>query len=161
MNLPPQNPTPRDPFEAIVTRTLGAQPPRRAPRSLEGRVLAELSRRAALPWWHKSYAYWPTAVRGGFFVLSALAAAALIAGLFMISHGVAPLQLADELADRVTGFAFARQLCTTAADTARVVWRAIPPLWLYGGAAFLAVTYATLVGVSAAAYRAFFAPRSS
>ena len=30
---------------------------------------------------------------------------------------------------------------------------AIPPLWLYGGLAFLAAMYATFVGLGATAYR--------
>ena len=42
MNLPPENP--RDPLEAAIHRTLRAQPQRRAPRSLESRVFAELMR---------------------------------------------------------------------------------------------------------------------
>jgi hypothetical protein len=152
-------PEPRDPLEPLIDRTLRAQPPRRAPRTLEARVLAELARRAALPWWHKSYAHWPAAVRGAFFVLSALAAALLVAGVFLLTHTTAPADLAGEIAGRFEGFATLREIVATVAAKSLVLWRAIPPLWLYSAVALAAAGYATLVGVGAAAYRAFVAPR--
>lgn len=156
MNPSPEN---RDPLESLIDRTLRDQPPRRAPRTLESRVFAELARRAALPWWHKSYAHWPAAVRGGFFVLSALAAAVLIAGMFLLTRDVAPTELAGEIADRFAWLTLARDLAATATDAALAVWRAIPPLWLYAGVALIGACYATLFGIGAATYRAFFAPR--
>lgn len=157
MNPLPENP--RDPLEALVHRTLRAQPPRRAPRSLESRVFAELARQAALPWWHKSYAFWPAPMRAAFFVLSAIAAAALVAGIYFLSRG-ASQELASEVAGRFGWLAFAQETFSAISSRALSVWRAIPPLWLYGGAAVLAIAYATLLGVGAAAYRAFFAPRA-
>ncbi|MBC7367962.1 MAG: hypothetical protein H7343_14310 [Undibacterium sp.] len=157
MNPSPENP--RDPLEVLIDRTLRTQPLRRAPRSLEGRVFAELARRAALPWWRKSYAYWPAPMRAAFFVLSAVAAAALVAGLYFLSHG-ASRELASEVAGRFGWLSFAQEIFSAVASRALAVWHAIPPLWLYGGAAVLATAYATLLGVGAAAYRAFFAPRT-
>jgi hypothetical protein len=157
MNPPPENP--RDPLEVLVHCTLRAQPPRRAPRSLESRVFAELARQAALPWWHKSYAFWPAPMRVAFFVLSAIAAAALVAGVFFLSSG-ASLELASEVAGRFAWLSFAQETFSAISDRALSVWRVIPPLWLYGGAAVLATAYATLLGVGAAAYRAFFVPRT-
>ena len=53
-------------------------PDRKAPAGLEARVLAEISRRAALPWWRKSFAHWPVAVRLGFLILSARVAAVAV-----------------------------------------------------------------------------------
>jgi len=156
------NPTPnspRDPLETLVHRTLRAQPPRRAPRSLEARVMAELARRAALPWWHKSYAFWPAPMRVAFFVLSAVAAAALVAGLYFISRG-ASQQLSTEVADHFGWVNVIKAALADIAGKGLAVWRAIPPLWLYGGVAALATAYATLIGVGAAAYRAYLAPRT-
>jgi hypothetical protein len=156
MNPNPEN---RDPLEALVHRTLRTQPLRRAPRSLEGRVFAELARQAALPWWHKSYAFWPAPMRVAFFVLSAIAAAVLVTGLYFLSHG-ASRQLSSEVAGRFGWLAFAQETFAAITGSALSVWRSIPPLWLYGGAAMLATAYATLLGIGAAAYRAFFAQRS-
>ena len=150
MNLPPENP--RDPLEAVLHRTLRTQPLRRAPRSLESRVFAELARRAALPWWHKSFAFWPAPVRAGFLVLSAIAAAALVAGVYAVSAS-ASQQLASEVAGRFGWLTFVRQLFSTGADTLVVVARSIPTLWLLGVAVLFAGAYATLIGAGAVAYR--------
>jgi len=156
MNLPPESP--RDPLEVAIHRTLRAQPLRRAPRSLESRVLAELARQAGLPWWHKSYAFWPAPVRAAFFGLSAIAAAALVAGIYFVSAS-ATQQLASELMGRLGWLGFIRPLFATVADTLVVVGRSIPALWLLGGAALFAGAYATLIGASAVAYRTWRHPR--
>ncbi len=150
MNLPPENP--RDPLEAAIHRTLRAQPLRRAPRSLESRVFAELARQAALPWWRKTFAFWPAPVRAAFFVLSAIAAAALVAGVYVFSAN-ASQQLASEVAGRLGWLDFVLQLGSTAVDTFVVVGRSIPTLWLFGGAVLFAGAYATLIGAGAVAYR--------
>ncbi|MBI3885017.1 MAG: hypothetical protein HY302_04730, partial [Opitutae bacterium] len=48
------NPMTPEELEQIVHQNLRALPPRRAPRTLGARVLAELERRRALAWWHRS-----------------------------------------------------------------------------------------------------------
>lgn len=50
-------PDPEEKLERLIHRTLRDLAPRRAPRTLEARVFAELERRAALPWWRQSYAH--------------------------------------------------------------------------------------------------------
>lgn len=52
-------------------------PPRSAPATLEARVRGELERLAMRPWWHRSFAHWPAAVRAAF-VAACLALAALM-----------------------------------------------------------------------------------
>src|SRR4051812_44679146 len=153
------SPEKRDPLEPVIHRTLRAQPLRRAPQTLESRVLAELARRAALPWWHKSYAHWPSAVRGWFFVLSALLVAVFVAGAFLLTRETDPAALADGIVGRFTWLALAQEVVTTVLDTALVLWRAIPSVWLYSLAAMIGIGSATLVGIGGATYRAFFAPR--
>ena len=63
-------------LERLIQSAVKGLPLRQAPRSLELKVLAEIERRSALPWWHKSFAHWPTAVKIGFFVTSGAVAAA-------------------------------------------------------------------------------------
>lgn len=55
-----------DELERFIDKTLRALPQRQAPRTLESRVFAEITRRAALPWWRKHFAQWPFAARLGF-----------------------------------------------------------------------------------------------
>jgi preprotein translocase subunit SecF len=44
-------------------------------------------------------------------------------------------------------------------NTGLTLWRAVPPLWVYGGLAMLGAAYALLIGVVAVAYRTYNAPR--
>jgi hypothetical protein len=145
------NPDNPEQLERLIHRTLRDLPPRSAPRTLESRVLAELERRAALPWWRQSYAHWPVAVRAAFFVGTAALAALIVSGLFAMMRVAGSPAFADTFA----WFTFARDLGRTAADTGGALWRALPPLWLYGALALIAACYATLIGVGAAAYRTF------
>src|SRR4051812_27941991 len=72
-------------LERFIHQTLRDLPRGRAPGTLESRVMAELERRAALPWWHKSYAYWPLPVRIAFLCVSAgVAKFALMAGVWLL-----------------------------------------------------------------------------
>src|SRR5471030_2753064 len=97
-----------DKLEQLISRTLREQPPRRAPRALEQRVLAELERRAALPWWRQSFAHWPLAARGSFFVLSAAVAALMVASLFAMTRSSAAAQAASEVSARFAWLELAR-----------------------------------------------------
>src|ERR1700689_4787557 len=59
----------RDPdleLERLVNRALRELPVRRAPPGMERRVWNELARRAALPWWRRSFAHWPGPARAVF-----------------------------------------------------------------------------------------------
>jgi len=140
-------------LEASIHRLLRSIPDRRAPASLEARVLWELSRRAALPWWRKSYAYWPSAVRATFFVGSALAAALIVSGLFVLARTTGATALAGGVAERFSWLVLAREIAASASDRLRTLIGAIPTLWLYGTAGAIAICYATLAAIGAAAYR--------
>jgi hypothetical protein len=97
-------------------------------------------------------------VRAAFFVLSAVAAAAFVVGIYIVSAS-ASQQLASEVTSRLGWLGFIRQLFSTAADTLVVVGRSIPALWLVGGAALFAGAYAALIGAGAVAYRTWLNPR--
>ena len=91
------NPNP-DKLEKLIHETLRDLPARRAPRSLETRVMAEISRRQALPWWHRSWAYWPAGIRWTFLVLSAAVAAVIIFGSVNLLQGAGEDKAAYALA---------------------------------------------------------------
>ena len=157
MNLSP------DELERLVHGSLRELPGRRAPRKLESRVLEELQRRAWLPpaagqshpWWHESYAQWPAFVRGVFFVVSAGLAATLAAVLLELIRRAGSGELAASTSQRFASLTLAHNLWTLAWRTGGTVARSIPHQWIYGGLAFLAACYATVVGVGATAYRLF------
>jgi len=146
-------------LEQLVHTALRSLPDRRAPASLESRVLAALERQAAIPWWHRSWNYWPQSVRALFLVFCAAVAAGLVFASLGVQagfdsapfqHAVAPAQaLVDNL------LAAGRWL---AGFTDRLVGQ-IPAWWLYGAAAFVAGIYAMLFGLGAAAYRTLWSHR--
>ena len=153
----PPSPESDEKLARALHETLRALPPRRAPRTLELRVLAELERRAALPWWRRSYGHWPLAVR----VLFLLASAGLVKLAIMVAVWVMVGLDSDQLAGAFsTQFAWARAVIASVegiADFCSLIFRSIPPLWLYSAAAFVASLYVALFGLGAAAYRTLYA----
>ena len=156
MNPSPDHRDPAQKLEHLIQQTLRELPARRAPLTLEHRVLGEIARRAALPWWHKSYAFWPEPVRAAFFILSAAVAALAVAGLFALTRGGVSTEAAGEIVEQLAG---TRGTLGTIFDKTAMLFYAIPKLWLYGGVAIVMGCYATLIGIGAVAYRTLRAHR--
>jgi hypothetical protein len=145
---------PNDALERLLDRTLHELPLRRAPVTLESRVFAELERRAALPWWRRSFAHWPLVARGAFLVicgalvlLAFLGGAAAVAG-FRSLHESGALSL--------SWVREAAVLMASAANLSTLLLRTVPPPWLYGSIAACALLYAVLFGLGAAVYRTLY-----
>lgn len=149
------NPREAQKLERLIHRTLRDLPPRRAPSTLEARVQAEIERRAALPWWHKSYADWPVAMRVAFLVVLAAVIVGGYLGLTFVQARLGSGEFARAFAPQLARLEAVRGVVAGVADFGATVYRAIPPTWVYGTLALFAACYATLLGVGAAAYRAF------
>lgn len=146
-------------LERFVAGTVRALPPRRAPRTLEFRVLAEIERRAALPWWRKSFGHWPAPARAGFLVVStALAAVIVLVGL-RLTTGVDQSIFGTLLAQPLAWLESGKTVANAIGGFGDIVLRNIPPLWLYGSLAVIATLYLMLFGLGAAAYKALFVHR--
>jgi hypothetical protein len=149
----PDSPDPQKQLEKFVHRALRELPARPAPRSLEQRVLAELARRSALPWWRQSYVHWPMPAR----VLFLLASVGVAAGVFLAMGwamaGFDGAQFQQALARPMVWWEGGQTLVSAISGTGEILLRSIPSLWLYGGLAFFATMYATLFGLGAAAYK--------
>ena len=142
-------------LERLVDQTLRDLPPRRAPRSLETRVLAAIAARAALPWWRKSFTYWPQPARIGFVGVSL----AIVAAHFWVLTGLDVSALGAAIAAKFSWLGAVATLGATIREFCQVVLRSIPPIWLYGGLALVASSYAARFGLGATAYRALYATR--
>jgi hypothetical protein len=133
-------------LERLLDRTLRELPLRRAPPTLESRVFGELERRAALPWWRRSFAYWPLLARAAFLVIcGVLIRLAFLAGATAVA-GVRSLSWARE----------AGTITASAANFAALLAHTVPPAWAYEGVAVCAVLYAVLFGLGAAVYRTLY-----
>ncbi len=150
-----QSPDPQK-LEDIIHKALRALPDRAAPRTLEARVLMAVGRRAALPWWRRSYAQWPVSVRCAFMLLLAAAAAAV----YFLSRSNATAQAVGAVAMRIPWFAFLQSAYESLAESVRVVSDAIPQTWLYGSVALIAGCYALLIGLAVVAHRVFFGQKN-
>jgi hypothetical protein len=152
---------PRTPKSEHIERLVGAvlteQPLRRAPASLQARVLAELERRAALPWWRNSFMHWPLAVRTAFVLASLVIEKFALSGTVMVMGNVKSQPAVVETLTRPMSWAegtadgFSRFISLGAA-----IIDAIPPLWLYAGIAIAITLYLSLLVLGAAAYRTLY-----
>lgn len=148
------NPHDSERLEAATRALLRGIPDRRAPSSLEGRVMAELARRAALPWWRKSFAHWPSVARLAFVAVSALACIAVVSALVTLAGSPGGHQVEGTLSGSFARLLLVRDVLTSIEGTARRLIAAVPPLWLYGTVACIAAFYAALAAIGAATYRA-------
>ena len=137
---------PGDALERLLHRTLADLPLRRAPPTLEARVLDELGRRAALPWWHSSFAHWPPFARAALLVLCAAAIGLALRGGATAAAAVRSLSWARD----------AQLLFGTGGNLAASLLHTAPPAWFYDGIAVCGVLYAVLFGLGAALYRTLY-----
>jgi len=146
-------------LEQIIHETLRSVPAHRAPHSLEARVLAAIEARAARPWWRQSFAQWPMAARVAFVIASAGVAKLVLMATVWVMAGFDGAQYASAFSTQFAWIDTASAIMQGIADFCGTVYRGIPPLWLYGGLAFVATMYAALFGLGAAAYRTLYANR--
>jgi hypothetical protein len=154
------NPPDPDTLEGRVHRALRALPDQRAPLTLERRVIAEISRRAALPWWRRSFGHWPTPVRAGFLVVSVGAAAGIALGAMTFGTAFDAWPVAGSLLGRLAWVAPAGEFARTLGGALAALGRSIPSAWLYGAAAGLVGAYAALIALGAATHRLLSSSRS-
>lgn len=137
-------------LEQFIQAALQSLPDRRAPGTLEARVLAEIEHRSAIAWYHKSWSCWPAPIRAVFLAGATGISVAMMMAFSLLFIGVEQSALVGEITAWGTG------LLRTGAglgDFFSTLLRNLPPLWLYGGLAFVGVMYAALFGLGAAAYR--------
>ncbi len=145
---------PDDALERLLVRTLYDLPLRRAPLTLESRVFGELERRAALPWWRRSFSHWPLLARASFLVLcGALIRLTFLGGAVAVS-GVHSLQESGALS--VSWARAAAVLLASTGNLATLLARTVPPTLVYAGIAVCAVLYAVLFGLGATLYRTLY-----
>lgn len=148
-------------LEARIHAVLREQPPRRAPETLAQRVLAEIARREALPWWHKSYAYWPAPVRLAFLVLSLSVVTLLgFAAMLFLRGNSFEASVAGVLEPVWHTVATFRAAGQALLELGRGWLPSVSALWIYVGLGAIGTAYATLVGLGATAYRLLLQPRS-
>lgn len=134
-----------DKLEEWLDRTLRELPPRAAPGTLEARVLGEIRRRAAQPWWQRGFAHWPSFARVAFVVMGIVVTAFCSLGSLHAPNLGSVLPLAQ-----------AMRLVSVASALAAVPTHLVSPLWLTAALAAGALLYIMLFGLGAVAYRTLY-----
>jgi hypothetical protein len=136
----------RDEIERQVARALRDQPVRRAPSTLERRVLAQIESGTAAIGWRRGFAHWPMGARVVFLAASVgVVKVALLLAMWLATPLASPavsIQLPSQVA----------WLQTLLVASGSVV-RTVPSVWVHVGIAVLAIMYAALFGIGASAYR--------
>jgi hypothetical protein len=138
-----------DQLEKNLHAALSGQPALRAPSSLEQRVRAEIVRRAARPWWQRSFSEWPMLPRAAFVALSGCAAFISVAGTLTILNGPG----AELASASLQKFSTLRTATQSVATAGAQVLGVVSPGWWYLGGGVIATAYVGLLGLGAAAYR--------
>jgi hypothetical protein len=132
----------QDELERLVTRALQDQPLRRAPGTLEQRVLAQIASGATATAWRRGFAHWPVAARVVFLAASVGVVKLALSIAMWLDSPTPSLDLPSQVAWL--------QTLLVAIDS---VARTVPSMWVHAGIAILAVMYAALFGIGASAYR--------
>ena len=143
-------------LEKFIHQNLRSLPARRAPRSLELRVMAALEQRAMIPWYHKSWSYWPAPIRAAFLAVSTGVAGAVVTAFYLGLNGVENSTAAAQAGQRLTFFSNIYHVAEWIANHGAQILGSIPALWFYGGLALIAALYATFFGIGAFAYRTLY-----
>jgi hypothetical protein len=142
-------------IEQLVDRACREQPALEAPPTLSARVLAELQRRAALPWWRRTFAHWPVPVRAIFVA----ACGAVIGG--SLSPPIARLLTA---VDEPVTWAYRTEARVSSMNAVfghvgTNLANSVSPLWLYGAALGVCGLYVLFAALCATTYRTLYIAR--
>jgi hypothetical protein len=145
-------------LEQLIAAGLRQQPPLKAPATLQARVMAEIARRASLPWWQRSFRHWPIAMQT-LFVLTALLAVRL---MLQVTAWSDTSHAATQIAAPVNGGLSLLQtigslwlsVLTLLNDVGTALLHRIPGFWLYLGIGAAIAMYLMLAGIGVAVYRA-------
>lgn len=133
-------------LERKIARALRDQPLRRAPATLERRVLAQVEARATAAHWRRGFAHWPIAARVAFLAASV--------GIVKVALSVV-MWLSMPLDSRASAFDLPSQLAWVQTLFVAIgsIARTVPSLWVHAAIAVFAIMYVALFGIGATAYR--------
>ncbi|HEV2268098.1 MAG TPA: hypothetical protein VGR92_01460 [Steroidobacteraceae bacterium] len=142
-------------LERLVSQVLRDQPLRRAPASLETRVLTELAARARQPWWRRGIATWPGSVRVPVIAICAVSVPAVwILSLWLAAHLVAATR--SRMAGPLATIRDAGHTVSSLGTLSTHIIQSIPREWLLGGFIATATLYATLFALVVFGYSLLF-----
>ena len=144
-------------LEALVGQLARNQPLRRAPDSLEHRVLAQLAaRRGVVPWWRQGFSRWPLIAQAAFVLASIGFVTVTYQGMLSVMSFLGSREAAGDARSWVQ---VGTRVAAAIESAGYFLLHTIPPTWLYAGAALALVSYALLFGLGTVAYRTLYVER--
>ena len=128
-------------------------PPLPAPATLESRVLRELARREALPWWRQGFARWPLPARLLFVPLSAGCMKLAFLGIAALGSMLNAAQQTAVVSSVQSRWQALSEIAQSLQSLGTLVVRDVPQLWIYGAAGLALLLYVALFGIGAVAFR--------
>jgi len=152
-----------DGLTQLIDRALRDQPAVKAPPRLAARVMAEVGRRAAMPWWRRSFAHWPAAMQLGFVAACTAAIGAslsltLWSNLAQIAgRALAPVNgILTSIQGTAGSIVLVGRLLRHAGDA---VLGGVAPWSFYWSALGIGALYLAFAGLVAATYRSLYIER--
>lgn len=139
-------------LERLIDQVLRDLPPRRAPRTLQMRVLAEIERRSRMAWWRNGFTYWPVTARLAVLMVSMVAASFVVTQVARVFAELASASWLTGVAQMIERMQIIAGALISVADS-------IPSSVIWGVLALVTVMYVALFGISAFAYRVLYAGR--
>jgi hypothetical protein len=141
-------------LERLVGGLLRELPARQAPATLEARVLQEIGRRVALPWWRKSFVYWPQVARIALVLALVGVVKLAIDAVVWLGGSVRGSQVATAIEQPVDWIHSTANVFHSLAVACNAVIATIPSQWLYLVLLLGGAMYFVLFGAGAILYRA-------
>jgi len=132
---------------------LKALPELQAPPALTGRILAAVTRRAALPWYRRSWQAWPAPVQTASVTVLLALGGGLCWGVFALARALAAAPAIQNLAASAAGLRVIWRTLGVLGDAAILCCRHVGPVALAGVLAALFLVYAACIGLGTLSLR--------
>jgi hypothetical protein len=148
-------------LERLVSQVLRDQPLRRAPASLETRVLGELAARSRLSWWRRGIASWPAAVRVPVIAVCAVCVPLVWILSLWVATRLVSVATHPQLAGPLAPLLDAGHAIASFGTIVSHIIQSIPHEWLVGGIIATASLYVVLFALVAIGYSLLYRPAYS
>jgi hypothetical protein len=146
-------PSPESELEQAIDRELRELSELKAPETLVPRVLRAIAEREQLPWWSKSFAFWPAPARLLFLMLTSGLAVLLLYFTWGLSVGVTWESLAREVTELAARVDLARDVMTALGGAMVLLVRSAGSWLIWGGAVMVGASYLTAIGLGTVWHR--------
>ena len=146
-------------LEARIDHELKTLRPLHAPGSLAPRVMAEIERRAAVPWYRRAWQSWPVALQAASMVVLLLGFAILCFAGWELNHGASCAAVMREVGGWFAGLNMVWKTAAVLGEAGRLAVGQLGTGFIVAAVAAVALAYATMLALGTACARLALARR--